>query len=102
MKHLVLISMTAAALSWVAPVAEAGVISRACMQSNRTAATPALCGCIQQVANATLTRTERKKASKFFSDPHMAQEVRQSDRSRDEVFWKRYRAFGERARMTCS
>lgn len=80
---------------------EAGIIDRACRSSGRTAATPQLCRCIQAVANGSLTRSDRKKAAKFFRDPHMAQEIRQSDRRSDESFWLRYKAFGERARQSC-
>ena len=101
MKHILLFTLTVATLGWTAPAVEAGVINRACLKSDRSAATPTLCRCIQKVANATLSRSERRKASKFFRDPHMAQEVRQSDRRGDEEFWKRYRAFGERAQTTC-
>ncbi len=80
----------------------AGVIDRACRSSGRTAATPQMCRCIQAVANDSLSRSDRKKAAKFFQDPHLAQVVRQSDRRSDETFWRRYKAFGERARLTCS
>ena len=41
-------------------------------------------------------------AAKFFKDPHMAQEVRQSDRARDEELWRRYKAFGRQAAATCN
>ncbi len=84
-----------------APV-EAGVIDRACQSSGRSAATPQMCRCIQSVANSSLSRTDRKKVAKLFEDPHMAQVVRQSDKRSDETFWRRYKAFGERARLTCS
>jgi len=80
---------------------QAGMISRACLKADRSAATPELCGCIQKVANSSLTYVERRKASKFFADPHMAQEIRQSDRVTDERFWKRYKAFGARAAKLC-
>ncbi|MBK0326517.1 hypothetical protein I5535_04335 [Rhodobacteraceae bacterium F11138] len=80
---------------------DAGVIDRACRTSGRTAATPQMCRCIQSVAKDSLSRTDRRKAAKFFQDPHMAQEIRQSDRRSDEVFWLRYKAFGERARLAC-
>jgi hypothetical protein len=41
-------------------------------------------------------------AATFFSDPHRSQEIRQSDRSSHEVFWKRYKKFGARAQQMCS
>lgn len=78
-----------------------GSIDNACRQAGRSAATPRLCTCIQQVANASLTKKERFKVSKWFFDPHKAQTTRQSSRRSDEVLWKRYKAFGERARRTC-
>lgn len=104
MKKLILSMACVTTLGWATPQpvqAATGVIDRACQSSGRSAASPQLCRCIQSVANSSLSRSERKKAAKFFRDPHMAQEIRQSDRSSDERFWKRYRAFGERARLTC-
>ena len=82
-------------------MATAGVIERACLNSDRPAANRSLCGCIQGVADATLTRAEQRRAAKFFSDPHMAQVVRQSDAASDEVFWQRYKAFGATASNYC-
>jgi len=84
------------------PPAQAGLIERACRQADRTAATPAKCSCIQQVANSSLTRSERKKVARWFDDPHQAQVVRQSSQHGDEQLWLRYKAFGERAARTCS
>lgn len=96
-----LFSAAAAALLYCAPAAEAGVISRACLKADRQAASPALCRCIQGVANSSLTRAERKRASKFFADPQQAQDTRQSSRSGDEKFWLRYKAFGQAAQAQC-
>ncbi|MFV0512698.1 MAG: hypothetical protein ACK5MY_03535 [Jhaorihella sp.] len=96
--------LCAAALSMVAPEpasAGLGVIDRACRQSNRPAATPQMCGCIQEVANSTLNRTERRKVARWFKDPHQAQVVRQSDRRSDAELWERYQAFGDLAARTC-
>lgn len=84
-----------------AAMAASGEIERACRQSNRTAATPQLCRCIQQVANDSLSRSERRKVARFFSDPHQAQQVRQSDRRSDAQLWQRYKAFGQRAQQSC-
>ena len=84
------------------PPAQAGLIERACRQADRSAATPAKCSCIQQVADASLTRSERKKVAQWFDDPHQAQVIRQSSRNGDEQLWLRYKAFGERATRTCS
>ncbi len=103
MKRILTAVLCAGTFTVLAPFpAQAGLIERACRQADRTAATPAKCSCIQQVANSSLTRSERKKVARWFDDPHQAQVVRQSSRSDDEQLWLRYRAFGERAARTCS
>ena len=85
-----------------APAADAGsTIERACLKSNRRAASKPLCDCIQRVADQMLTRRDQKMAAKFFADPHRAQEIRQSDRASHEEFWKRYKAFGTSAGNIC-
>jgi Ni/Co efflux regulator RcnB len=82
-------------------VAQAGVIERACLKSDRKAANRNLCGCIQDVADATLNRSDQRMAAKFFKAPEMAQEIRQSDRATHESFWKRYKEFGASAKTYC-
>lgn len=95
---------TAIALSGilVAGAATAGPIRNACAQSDRGARNASLCSCIQQVADVTLDGRDQQLAARFFSDPHMSQEVRMSDRPRDERFWRKYRAFGSAAESYCS
>ncbi|KPD13746.1 hypothetical protein [Phaeobacter sp. 11ANDIMAR09] len=90
----------AAQIVFVQP-AEAGVIERACRSSDRSAANPSLCRCIQKVANVQLTSAERRTVSKWFGDPHQAQVVRQSSNWRDEQLWERYKLFGDTAAKTC-
>ncbi|MEM1388212.1 MAG: hypothetical protein AAF748_06060 [Pseudomonadota bacterium] len=41
-------------------------------------------------------------AAEFFSDPHRAQVIRQSDNRGHEVFWERYKVFGSTAEEYCS
>ncbi len=94
-------ALIAAALLLSAPAAEAARIERACLKSDRTAASAPLCGCIQRVADQILTRSDQRLAAKFFKDPQMAQDVRQSDRSNHEDFWRRYKAFGQTAQRVC-
>ncbi|GHH01756.1 hypothetical protein [Pseudodonghicola xiamenensis] len=102
MKYLLTVALCAGALGWAAPApTEAGVIERACRQSNRSAASPQLCSCIQRVANSSLSASERRKVARWFGDPHQAQEIRQSSRSSDSKLWERYRAFGDRANQVC-
>ncbi len=92
--------LSGAAFAVSAP-AEAGRIERACAASDRGARDTRLCACIQVVADRTLDRREQRLAASFFKDPHKAQEIRQSDRARDERFWLRYRAFGDAAERAC-
>lgn len=76
-------------------------IQNACLRSDRSAANRALCTCIQDAANMTLSTKDQKTAAGFFANPHRAQEVRQSDRRSDELFWERYKRFGEAAESFC-
>ncbi|MCC7321933.1 MAG: arginine transporter [Rubellimicrobium sp.] len=78
-----------------------GEIGTACIGGGRDAANPALCSCVQRAADQALTAAEQRRAATFFANPHLAQEVRQSDRASDERFWQRYRAFSERAEAMC-
>lgn len=94
-------AVLAVSLLGVTSPAQAGVIERACMGSDRPAASRSLCGCIQQVADKTLDRRDQKLAAKFFRDPHKSQEVRQSDKRSHEIFWKKYKQFGASAENYC-
>ncbi|AZV79160.1 hypothetical protein EBB79_15600 [Parasedimentitalea marina] len=103
MKRILTAALCAGTFYVAAPLpAQAGLIERACRQADRTAASRSMCSCIQQVANTSLSRSERKTVAKWFDDPHQAQVVRQSSRSSDEQLWRRYKAFGDRAARTCS
>ncbi len=103
MKHILLaVFIAAMTLPATAPTANAaGKIQRACLKADRTAASRPLCRCIQKTANRVLTRSDRTLAAKFFKDPQMAQDVRQSDNARKEAFWKRYKEFGSTAAAIC-
>ncbi|MGG7643814.1 hypothetical protein ACQ5SP_03265 [Rhodovulum sp. YNF3179] len=94
--------LAATMVALVAPVAQAGPIENACNRSDRAKGDRALCGCIQDVADLTLDRSDQRMAAQFFKDPHRAQEIRQSDNRRHEGFWQRYRAFGEAAEEFCT
>jgi hypothetical protein len=89
-------------LAMLAGAAQADVIQRACLSSDRGARNSALCGCIQQVADMTLSRGDQRKAAKFFKNPDLAQETRQ--KSDDSVidFWDRYKNFGATAQAYCA
>ena len=92
--------IAAAAVALTTPLAVAGPIDSACIRSER-AASPRLCGCIQQVANQTLSRSDQRRAASFFRDPHEAQEVRMSKSDRDNAFWARYKRFASQAEAYC-
>lgn len=93
--------IAAAAVVMTAPLAMAGPIDTACVRSDRARGNAALCGCIQQVANQSLSRADQRRAAQFFRDPHRAQEVRTSKREADSAFWRRYRSFATRAETLC-
>ncbi|SFR56229.1 hypothetical protein [Litoreibacter janthinus] len=84
-----------------ASAASAGPIERACLKSDRKAASRPLCNCVQQVADLTLDAGDQRLAATFFSDPHRAQVIRQSDNQGHEKFWKRYKEFGANAESYC-
>ena len=102
MKHIIFTAFIAAIfLSATAPVALAGgKIQRACLKSERPASR-SLCGCIQDAADRMLTGQDQALAAKFFKDPQMAQDVRQSDNFGKEAFWQRYKQFGMAAEAYC-
>ena len=94
--------LTAAVMTVGTLPATAGAIDKACLKGGRANGNRALCGCIQQVADMTLSRTDQRKAAAFFKDPHKAQDVRQSSRSSDEAFWQRYKNFAVTAEAYCA
>lgn len=95
------ILIATAAILLTAPFAVAGPIDSACVRSERGARQQALCGCVQQVANQTLSRADQRLAATFFRDPHKAQVVRMSKRDSDNAFWARYKAFASAAESYC-
>ena len=106
MKRMVLavawaVTLAPGAVITTSTMAAAGPIDRACMASDRKARSLRLCTCIQQVADRTLSRSDQRMAARFFRDPQMAQDIRQSDNQNHEIFWRKYRAFGQTAAATC-
>lgn len=83
-----------------APTAR-GPINSACLASDRKARSSQLCGCIQAVADQTLSRGDQIRAVRFYDDPQSAQDTRQSDNASDERFWKAYSDYGKRAERIC-
>lgn len=97
---LIAVTLTLAVLAPAA--AMAGPIESACNRSERQQSSRVLCRCIDSVADNTLTRSEQRRAARFFTNPDEAQEVRMSRTRADNEFWARYRAFGEAAERSCS
>lgn len=98
-----LIAAAVTALALLAPVAAiAGPVETACNRSDRPGANRAICRCIDSVASQTLTRSEQRRAARFFANPQEAQDVRMSRSTADNTFWARYRAFGEAAEQHCA
>ena len=81
--------------------AASGPITTACLQAGRKAATRELCGCVQAVANETLSGSDQRRGAKFFADPALAHSVWRSDTATDDAFWERWKAFASSAGKTC-
>ncbi|SMO31938.1 hypothetical protein [Paracoccus laeviglucosivorans] len=94
--------IAAAAVVLTAPLAVAGPIDSACIRSERSASSRQLCGCIQQVADMTLSRGDQRRAAAFFKDADSAQEVRMSKSNADNAFWARYKNFADSAEAYCA
>lgn len=101
MKKLILAAVTATLVLPALPAAAAGRVEKACLRADR-AGSPALCNCIQQVADMTLSRSDQKTAAGFFEDPDEAQTIRASKKASDNEFWDRYRNFTSAAEAYCA
>lgn len=102
MKSIYVAAALAAFFPLVPVAAEAGVVERACMASDRSAGNRALCSCIQQVADMTLQGSDQRRAAKFFKDPESAHATWVSQSSADDAFWDRYKNFGTTAEAYCA
>lgn len=87
-------------LAW-GVAANAQQIERACLASDREKATPSLCGCIQDLANLTLSGSDQRLVARMLTNPDRAEKIRMSGRASYEKFWERYKAFGEAAQEFC-
>ncbi len=102
MKHLLVALLLASiAIPVIPSTAEAGPLQRACLKSDRSAASRRMCRCMQHVADRELRQGDQRLAATFFDDPHRAQEIRQSDRLSHELFWKRYKDFSATFAASC-
>ena len=94
--------IAAAAIVMTTPLAMAGPIDSACVRSDRARGNAPLCGCIQQVANQTLSRSDQRRAARLFRNADEAQEIRMSKSDADNAFWARYKNFAATAEAYCS
>ena len=78
-----------------------GPVSRACLASDRKERSSRLCGCIQTVADGSLSGSDQRKTARFFRDPQQAQDVKMSKASSDDAFWERYKVFAARSEQLC-
>ena len=78
-----------------------GPIYSACQADGRKAASRARCGCVQAVANQSLSGADQKRGVKYFNDPAKLQEVRQSDNPGNERFWLAWKEYGQAAVAQC-
>ncbi|ROU03525.1 arginine transporter [Histidinibacterium lentulum] len=78
-----------------------GEVGQACMSAGRSAATPRLCSCIDQVAGRTLSRAEQRETARYIRDPEKLQEMKLDDRPRAEEMWRTYDRFVNAARTAC-
>lgn len=101
MKSILFAAAVAASFVVMPGAAIAGPIERACMASDR-GGNRSLCGCIQQAADMTLSRSDQRRAAKLFNDPDRAHATWVSQSSSDDAFWRRYKSFGETAEASCA
>jgi len=85
----------------LAAASASGPISRACLMSDRTARSRQLCGCIQAVADMSLSARDQSLAASFYSNPQKAQDVRQSNSPNNERFWQKYREYADTSEQIC-
>ncbi len=79
-----------------------GPIAEACLSSGRQSATAQRCGCVQSVANRTLSEDAQIRGAILFEDPDAVQHLRRSNAASDERFWEAWQVYGERAAKLCA
>ena len=78
-----------------------GEIYTACRGAGRKEATDQRCGCVQWVANQTLSPAQQVRGAGYFSDQQGLQDTRQSDGAANERFWAAWKEFGQQAGGQC-
>ena len=98
--RILMLALCVAALASCGPRVT-GEIGKACLASDRSAANPRLCNCVQAAANRHLNGRDQELAATFFANPDIAQEIRARDDRASEAFWQRYKDFSETAERSC-
>ena len=96
------VALVAASVVTLPQAAAANPIERACLGSDRPAASRSLCRCIGNAADLTLNGSDMRVGARFFRDPGQAERVQLSDTARDDAFWRRWRQFAQTAEAMCS
>ncbi|MCV3274350.1 hypothetical protein [Roseobacter sinensis] len=78
-----------------------GPIGTACLVHRRPGATRERCGCIQAAANQTLSPSQQQRSVRFFSEPGLLQDIRQSDNPANRTFWETWNRFADTAETFC-
>lgn len=78
-----------------------GDIYTACRDAGRSEATDQRCGCVQWVADQTLTSSQQQRGAGYFVNQQGLQDTRQSDGSANERFWSAWKTFGQQAGLQC-
>lgn len=84
-----------------APRFAQGPIGTACKIHNRQVATARKCGCIQAAADITLSQAQQQRASRFFAEPELLQQIKLSDTPPNERFWETWARFADTAEVLC-
>ena len=79
-----------------------GPIQQACQAAGRKSASRARCGCIQAVADWTLSPQDQRRGAGYFSNPQALQDARQSDGTANARFWEAWKAYGREAAEFCA
>lgn len=80
---------------------QANPIEQACLRSDRDGVSRAVCACVGDAAELTLTWSDMRTGARFFTDLDRAQDVQLSDTRRDDAFWDRWQSFGNTAEALC-
>ena len=84
-----------------APRFAQGPIGTACNIHNRGRAGASRCGCVQAAANLTLSQSQQQRATRFFAEPELLQQIKLSDTPENERFWYTWAQFAETAERMC-